>query len=86
MKTARNTAPLVLFLIAVALLALRFGWQWSLAVWLFAALAACAAWLPLCRRGAQRPSETAVSDGLNAWKLPAAWCLSAFMGVQSLLF
>ena len=57
MKTARNTAPLVLFLIAVALLALRFGWQWSLAVWLFAALAACAAWLPLCRRGAQRPSE-----------------------------
>lgn len=67
-------------------LAVRFGWQWSLAVWLFAALAACAAWLPLCRRGAQRPSETAVSDGLNAWKLPAAWCLSAFMGVQSLLF
>lgn len=67
-------------------LAVRFGWQWSLAVWLFAALAAFAVWLPLCRRSAQRPSETAVSDGLNVWKLPAAWCLSAFMGVQSLLF
>lgn len=52
MKTARNTAPLVLFLIAVALLALRFGWQWSLAVWLFAALAALP---PGCRSAAGVP-------------------------------
>ena len=52
------------------------GWQWSLAVWLLPAT------------GAERPSENMLSDGLtgNIWRLRPAWCLSAFMGLQSLLF
>ena len=65
------------------------GWQWSLAVWLLPATAALCVWLAIARRaGAERPSENMLSDGLtgNIWRLRRAWCLSAFMGLQSLLF
>lgn len=65
------------------------GWQWSLAVWLLPATAALCVWLAVARRaGAERPSENMLSDGLtgNIWRLRPAWCLSAFMGLQSLLF
>ena len=65
------------------------GWQWSLAVWLLPATAALCVWLAIVRRaGAERPSENMLSDGLtgNIWRLRPAWCLSAFMGLQSLLF
>ena len=65
------------------------GWQWSLAVWLLPATAALCVWLAIARRaGAERPSENMLSDGLtgNIWRLRPAWCLSAFMGLQSLLF
>lgn len=65
------------------------GWQWSLAVWLLPATAALCLWLAIARRaGAERPSENMLSDGLtgNIWRLRPAWCLSAFMGLQSLLF
>lgn len=65
------------------------GWQWSLAVWLLPATAALCVWLAIARRaGAERPSENMLSDGLtgNIWRLLPAWCLSAFMGLQSLLF
>ena len=65
------------------------GWQWSLAVWLLPATAALCVWLAIARRaGTERPSENMLSDGLtgNIWRLRPAWCLSAFMGLQSLLF
>jgi len=65
------------------------GWQWSLAGWLLPATAALCVWLAIARRaGAERPSENMLSDGLtgNIWRLRPAWCLSAFMGLQSLLF
>ena len=65
------------------------GWQWSLAVWLLPATVALCVWLTIARRaGAERPSENMLSDGLtgNIWRLRPAWCLSAFMGLQSLLF
>lgn len=65
------------------------GWQWSLAGWLLPATAALCVWLAIARRaGAERPSENILSDGLtgNIWRLRPAWCLSAFMGLQSLLF
>ena len=70
-------------------LAEYMGWQWSLAVWLLPATVALCVWLTIARRaGAERPSENMLSDGLtgNIWRLRPAWCLSAFMGLQSLLF
>jgi CP family cyanate transporter-like MFS transporter len=61
------------------------GWQWGLAVWAIPALAAAAVWAPSARRGA------AAARGLDhtrptLWRNRLAWQVTAFMGLQSLLF
>jgi MFS transporter, CP family, cyanate transporter len=61
------------------------GWQWGLAVWAIPALAAATLWLPWAARGA------AAVRGLehitpNLWRNRLAWQVTAFMGLQSLLF
>lgn len=63
------------------------NWRWSLGVWTLFALVALPVWLSARRRltDASAPVLT-VSDGLNVWRSPTAWCISLFMGIQSLMF
>lgn len=64
------------------------NWRWSLGVWwLFAAFALviwCLARKNLRTNAVETPPQR--SDGLNVWRSPTAWCISAFMGIQSLMF
>ena len=73
------------------------NWRWSLGVWITTALLALPVWLYLKRQTppalpespayGQNPTQTPhAAGGLNVWVSPAAWCISAMMGVQSLMF
>lgn len=73
------------------------NWRWSLGVWITTALLALPVWLYLKRQTPPAPPESPAygqnptqtphaSGGLNVWTSPAAWCISAMMGVQSLMF
>lgn len=64
------------------------NWRWPLGIWLLFAVAALPVWIYAGRRteNARPPLPAAVSDGLNVWKSRPAWCISVFMGTQSLLF
>lgn len=63
------------------------GWSWSLAVWLLPAAAALAVWaLIRWRQGSPTVRLQSGAPVLQMWRLPAAWLLSVFMGVQSLMF
>ena len=66
------------------------SWQRSLAVWAAPALLALVAWHPATRRlrrdhRAARADEPVVAHGLP-WRSRTAWLISAYLGVQSMLF
>ena len=73
------------------------NWRWSLGIWIATALLALPVWLYLQRQTPPAPPESPAygqnptqiphaAGGLNVWASPAAWCISAMMGVQSLMF
>src|SRR4051794_798061 len=59
------------------------GWRPALAVWALPALLAAALWVPWIRRG--RPAASAAPLP-SLWRNRLAWQVTAFMGIQSLLF
>lgn len=73
-------------------LAQWLNWRWSLGVWMATALLALPVWLHLKRRTppahvqAHDPAAHNGATRLNVWASPTAWCISAMMGVQSLMF
>lgn len=72
-------------------LAQWLNWRWSLGVWMATALLALPVWLHLQRRTPPThtlspPQAQSVPEHLNVWTSPTAWCISAMMGVQSLMF
>ena len=63
--------------------AIGHGWRPALAVWAVPALVAAAVWIPWIRRGV-KPARDAHLPSL--WRDRLAWQVTAFMGLQSLLF
>ena len=63
--------------------AIGHGWRPALAVWAIPVLVAAAVWVPWILRGAQ-PARDAHLPSL--WRDRLAWQVTAFMGLQSLLF
>jgi CP family cyanate transporter-like MFS transporter len=59
------------------------GWQWGLAVWAVPAVVAALIWVPWISR-----HDIATSPGAlpSLWRNRLAWQVTAFMGLQSLLF
>ena len=65
------------------------GWQWALGIWAALSVAAFVVWLWLKRQlgtAAKRPTHTTSTASLSMWRLPIAWQIAIFMGIQSLLF
>jgi CP family cyanate transporter-like MFS transporter len=64
------------------------GWRAGLAVWALPALVAAAAWVPWAARGAAaaRTVRGLARPSPQLWRDPLAWRVTAFMGLQSLLF
>jgi CP family cyanate transporter-like MFS transporter len=63
--------------------AIGHGWRPALAIWAIPALVAAAVWIPWSVRA--RPAVGAVTLP-NLWRNRLAWQVTAFMGLQSLLF
>jgi MFS transporter, CP family, cyanate transporter len=59
------------------------GWEAALAVWALPALAAAVVWLPLAARS-HDPVPAPVGKPL--WRVPVAWSIAVFMGLQSMAF
>ena len=64
------------------------NWRLSLGVWALLGLVALAAWLRIRAQGVVSAADEpqAVAGGLNVWRSRAAWCISLFMGIQSVMF
>lgn len=66
------------------------GWRGSLAVWVAPAFVAALLWVPRLRAGSSGSSKEGsasrpvVCSGL--WRSPSAWQVTAFMGLQSVIF
>jgi MFS transporter, CP family, cyanate transporter len=63
-------------------------WRAALAVWALPALVAAAVWVPWAARGAAaaRTARELAQPAPRLWRDPLAWRVTAFMGLQSLLF
>ncbi|GAA0324647.1 CynX/NimT family MFS transporter [Psychrobacter aestuarii] len=67
----------------------RVGWQWALGAWAGFGIAALVVWWVLKRHlgtAAKRPTRTAQKAARSMWRIPLAWQIAIFMGIQSLLF
>ena len=66
------------------------GWTWPLGIWMLTTGVALVPWLRIrhLHRAAAAPTGSAptASTPLNIWRIPAAWALSLYMGLQSLVF
>lgn len=65
------------------------GWTWPLGIWMLTTGVALVPWLRirhLHRAAAPAGSAPTASPPLNVWRIPAAWALSLYMGLQSLVF
>ena len=65
------------------------GWTWPLGIWMLTTGVALVPWLRirhLHRAAAPTGSAPTTSNPLNVWRIPAAWALSLYMGLQSLVF
>ena len=60
------------------------GWTWPLGIWILTTGVALVPWLRIRQR--HRAAAPAGSAPLNVWRIPAAWALSLYMGLQSLVF
>jgi MFS transporter, CP family, cyanate transporter len=63
--------------------AIGHGWRPALAIWAIPALVAAAVWIPWLARA--RPPSNGIALP-NLWRNRLAWQVTAFMGLQSLLF
>ncbi|MFD5830986.1 CynX/NimT family MFS transporter [Lentzea sp. NPDC060358] len=63
------------------------GWRGALAFWAIPALVVAVLWLPRAWTGGP-VAEPAVAGGpaVSVWRQPAAWLVTAFMGLQSTTF
>jgi CP family cyanate transporter-like MFS transporter len=59
------------------------GWRPALAIWAAPALVAAAIWVPRIRRGRH---AAGAGPAPSLWRNRLAWQVTAFMGIQSLLF
>lgn len=65
------------------------GWTWPLGIWMLTTGVALVPWLRirhLHRASAPTGSAPTTRTPLNVWRIPAAWALSLYMGLQSLVF
>jgi len=67
------------------------GWKGSLGVWAFLAFIALIVWLPQLKTRANKEAmsevaATGANTNGNVWRSPLAWCITIFMGLQSLIF
>ena len=65
------------------------GWTWPLGIWMLTTGVALVPWLLIRQRhraAAPTGSAPTASTPLNVWRIPAAWALSLYMGLQSLVF
>lgn len=65
------------------------SWQWSLGIWLLPAGMATLIWWQIAQR--HHAVDAHISNhqnagSINMWRIPAAWIISIFMGLQSLIF
>ncbi len=60
------------------------GWEGALACWAAFSVLALLAWLPALRREDVRPATTVAAS--RPWRSRLAWTITAYMGLQSLLF
>lgn len=67
----------------------QLGWEGSLAFWSVPALLAIIIWIPQLKEGkmsAQVNDEANSQNKSNLLRSPLAWCITLFMGLQSLIF
>ena len=65
-----------------------FGWKGSLVSWSLLTCIAIIIWIPQLRRNVDSPltaNLTTTKKG-SIWRSPLAWCITIFMGLQSLIF
>lgn len=62
------------------------GWQAALAIWAVPAVIAVLFWLPAARKGGHAAPASTETPKMSLLRSPLAWCLTAFMGLQSLYF
>ena len=62
------------------------GWQGALAIWAVPAVPAVAMWAYASLRPNDPAPPIEESATANVWRSPLAWCVTAFMGLQSLCF
>lgn len=68
--------------------ATELGWRGSIGVWVLLAIVSILVWLPTLKKrsliGSSKIQQ--VQDTTNIYKSKLAWCVTLFMGLQSLLF
>lgn len=64
------------------------GWKGSLAFWGILTMIALLVWLPQLRKKASEKEKAKISAQKTGslWTSPVAWCITLFMGIQSLVF
>lgn len=64
------------------------GWKGSLAVWAVLTCIALLFWVPQIRKKNEHihTKRTPSQKNGNIWRSPLAWCITLFMGLQSLIF
>jgi MFS transporter, CP family, cyanate transporter len=64
------------------------GWRGALAFWAVPALVVAVLWLPRAWKGgsAAEPAQADPDMAVSVWRQPAAWLVTAFMGLQSTTF
>ncbi|WP_419893324.1 CynX/NimT family MFS transporter [Oceanobacillus kimchii] len=70
---------------------LNFGWQISLLIWAIPAVFAAVIWMIIIRKDTTKeenitPSKKGILSGNRMWRIPLAWIVAAFLGLQSTLF
>ena len=64
----------------------KLGWNGSLGYWGFVSIVALLVLLPQVKLPKSDPGGQAAKSGVNMWKSKLAWCITVFMGLQSLIF
>ncbi|WP_338666016.1 MFS transporter [Pararoseomonas sp. SCSIO 73927] len=62
------------------------GWRAALAVWAIPAAVALLVWLPPATLSASEPGTSRGSGAVSPWRSRLGWLVTAFMGLQSLMF
>lgn len=67
----------------------NIGWQGSLAFWGIPAIVAILFWIPQLKKQGdigEKLQNTPKQKSDSLWRSPLAWCITLFMGLQSLIF